>query len=133
MAKQRRAFDEIIRPGNYLVPLQGIVTWYTNIALSKGVTYDECNVKKIIDHVLAKVFDNEYCQDELNHLFRYDLIGTAEAEKVQKHLEDAITCEVVTHFPTIAMFVPKEYFKLYGTNLVIHVPKTIEEQRGIFV
>lgn len=123
-----------IKPGKVLIPLHRPVAWYKAKAMQKGKTISTTKCQDVISLVTAsKVFNNEIDENLLDLALNLDCIINHEAEYVKEQLRIQIWAEVSLYFPKIGYQVPEDYFSFNArTDLVIHVPKNYELQRGVF-
>lgn len=132
MAKKQRRTLEPLPAGNYAISLRAAGNWYTKHVRKKGVTFSACNAIPIIAELVTKIFDGQFSQNNLTNWMTENQVSGLEAEVVQQRLEEMILHEVLGHFPEIANHVPERYYYVITFDLILMVPKTHEEQRGIF-
>lgn len=132
MAGKKKRSREPLPSGKFAVSLRTAGNWYVRHVGKKGISYSACHARLIVNEIVLKAFDNQYSQQSITEWMEQDLVSGLEAELVQQRLEEIILVSILAHFPDIASHVPEAYFYTINFDLIINVPETPEEQRGIF-
>lgn len=121
------------RKGQYIISLHRPVNWYQRLAIKKGKTYESTNIEHIIPMIVSKVFSESIDEKELYLFLNMDCIVHREAEETVEELIYLVQAELLGFFPTIgAELPPGTYWVSEDMELFINVPRTFEEQRGLF-
>lgn len=122
-----------VTPGNYLLGLGAIRTWYNRRVETKGKLPHENNLDEILPIIIDRVFGNvNESEEKIDLLLNLDCIIKDESEYVKKKIEEMVLAQVVSMFPKIAANIPTDHYFILEKDLIISVPQTYEDQRGYF-
>lgn len=122
-----------VKPGNYLISLTPVRTWYNALVLKKGKTPSENNLDLILPVLVDQVFGvTNDDSDKVDLFLNLDCIIKDEATFVKSKIEQMVLGEVTAILPKIGAVLKSDHYTLFEKDLLIDVPNTYEDQRGYF-
>lgn len=122
-----------VKPGNYVIGLSALCSWYNGLTRTKGKFPHENNLDLILPIIVDRALGNTHDDDDKIDLFlNLDCIIKGEAEFAKRKMEEMVTDQVTAIFPKIGAHLSSDRYTLFNKDLIIDVPPTYEDQRGYF-